>query len=390
MNVIQKENKTLTYLLCLLVILTNLSQMPIFVSGGITQYISMPLWIILFIYCVLHDKRPEFSAFKTIVSLAIFFGFFYQIASALNPAYQKTSLPSVLMISLFVLVCSSCIANDINVNSLNKILTSYVLSVIIVGISVYMTYIANASLTSRVYLYEEKNSISQILLTAWVIILFTKFDGNWKKRLFYLSIMAFFTYEILMLQSRASIIGIPIALAIALLNGRDSKGAKTMSVIFILVAIVLLFKKDTLDYFVEYVLYAGRNSANLNDLSSGRSEEWAQFSFQFDQNPLFGVGKCKRESIILTSLLEFGIVGGIPLLIIACSPLLYAMRIKRVVNITPLYLIYIVVAITYTINGIFEQLAPFGPGVKCYFLWFLYGIIATKIYSRDRMLLNYE
>ena len=29
----------------------------------------------------------------------------------------------------------------------------------------------------------------------------------------------------------------------------------------------------------------------------------------------------------------------------------------------------------YFTNGFFECLSPFGPGVKCYFLWLLFGLL---------------
>lgn len=40
----------------------------------------------------------------------------------------------------------------------------------------------------------------------------------------------------------------------------------------------------------------------------------------------------------------------------------------------------------YTIvNGLFEELAPFGPGVKCFSLWFYFGFyignLRRKVYA---------
>lgn len=376
----ESGNSTFTNMLCILVFLTNLSQMPIFVDEGITQYISMPLWIILLGYYILNNRYPILSAFKTVVNLTIVFGIFYLIMSALDPEYLRSALPSVLLISVFVLLCTSCIGAYVTDKDLSKIFTYYVISVVIVGLSVYERYIAQASLVSRTYLYDSKNSISQILLTAWLIILFTKFSGlKWTKYL-YGVIFIFLTYEIIMLQSRATIIGIPIALIIAIIKGNISKGTKTAAIIFCVGVIFLLMQGNTLDYFIEKVIYAGRNSNDINDLSSGRSSEWGAFFTEFSESPLFGVGKCKRESIILTSLLEFGLVGGVPLLIIAFSPLFFILKYSKYISRTNEFPIFLIIVITYCLNGVFEQLAPLGPGAKCYFLWFLYGIIGMRLY----------
>ncbi len=376
----ESGNSTLTKMLCILVFLTNLSQMPIFVDEGITQYISMPLWIILFGYNIVHNKYPNTAAFKTFVNSAMVFGFFYLIMSALDPAYSRSALPSVLLISVFVLLCTSCVGAYITDRDLSKIFTYYIVSVVIVGLSVFERYIAHASLESRIYLYDSKNSISQILLTAWLIILFTKFSGSRWTKYIYGVVLVFFTYEIIMLQSRASIIGIPIALIIAIKNGNISKSTKTAAIVFCVGAIFVLMKENAFEFFIEKVLYAGRNPNDLNDLSSGRSDEWSAFFTEFSESPLFGVGRCKRESIILTSLLEFGLVGGIPLLLIAFSPLFFIFKYSKYISGAKEFPIFLIIAITYCLNGIFEQLAPFGPGAKCYFLWFLYGIVGIRYY----------
>jgi len=313
------------------------------------------------------------------------FGLFYLIVSISDPEYSKSALPSVLLISVFVLLCTSCVGASVTDKDLSKIFTYYVVSVVIVGLSVFDRYIANASLESRIYLYDSKNSISQILLTAWLIILFTKFsDSGWTKYLYGVALI-FLTYEIIMLQSRATIIGIPIALIIAIIKGNISKGTKTAAIIFCVVVIFLLMQGNTLDYFIEKVIYAGRNSNDINDISSGRSGEWSNFFTDFSESPLFGVGKCKRESIILTSLLEFGLVGGIPLLIIAFSPLLFILKYSKYISGSNEFSIFLIIAITYCLNGVFEQLAPLGPGAKCYFLWFLYGIIGMRLYYNKRL-----
>ena len=72
-------------------------------------------------------------------------------------------------------------------------------------------------------------------------------------------------------------------------------------------------------------------------------------------------------------------------MIIAIYPLVWGL--KRKAMIEPLYIIFIAIALTYIQNGITEQLAPFGPGVKCYVLWFMMGtlvsIVQHNLYRRE-------
>ena len=38
----------------------------------------------------------------------------------------------------------------------------------------------------------------------------------------------------------------------------------------------------------------------------------------------------------------------------------------------------LLVAVTYFIDAVFEMLAPFGPGVRCFYLWLIFGIILAR------------
>ena len=37
--------------------------------------------------------------------------------------------------------------------------------------------------------------------------------------------------------------------------------------------------------------------------------------------------------------------------------------------------ILFLLSVGFIIDGLFEGLAPFGPGIKCYFLWLFFGIV---------------
>lgn len=379
------QNTFLSIFMCLLVILTNLSQMPVLVDAGTTQFLSVPAWGILFVYCLFSKHYPKVGAFKLYLWLAVFFTFFYLIACALDEAYTRTALPSVIFLATFVLLCSSAAGASLTEGDIERIFTCYILSVLVVGFDVYQTYLSNTTAffeETRMYLYGSKNSISQILLSAWILILFTKLKTKLWIRLAYIAAMLFLTYELLMLQSRASIAGMPVALLFAVWSSKTSRNTKIYAWIIIIAIVIALSYSGVFTYLRDYILYAGRNAADINDISSGRTMEWIKFADVFNEHPFFGVGRCKRESIILTALLEFGIVGGLPILIMALSPLFFMIKAFRRLKKDSVFSVFAVITLVYLLNGVFEQLAPFGPGAKCFFLWFLYGILATKLYIK--------
>ena len=194
------------------------------------------------------------------------------------------------------------------------------------------------------------------------------------KKIFYYLSFILLTVTLIGLKSRATLIVIPVIVAWVIFHGRLNKGVRNIVLIMLgLITIYLVYNPDFFNVLIDEVLLGGRSMGNLNDISSGRMNEWTSFWSDFQSAILFGHGRMKRESLILTSLLEFGIVGGGLILWIAIWPFYWTLRYCKKGN--RYYLIFSSIVIAYLINGIFEQLAPFGPGVKCFFLWFFMGIL---------------
>jgi hypothetical protein len=231
----------------------------------------------------------------------------------------------------------------------------------------------------RTYVYSSKNSVSQILLTAWILILILKLnEGKLLKKIFYICCFFISFYCIIFLKSRSTIIGIPIVVILIIINKNiNKKVMKRTLFLILLIFVIFLINRNTLNILVNEVMYAGRDARDISDISSGRSDEWENFFNDWKGNEIFGKGSAKRESIILTTFLEYGILGGVPLLIIAIYPIRWGIHRMRLYKSTNL-LIFTSIAFVYTINGFFEQLAPFGPGVKCYFLWFIFGLFKSN------------
>lgn len=383
-----KGNTFLSLLLLIVITLTNLSQLPFFVSQNITQIMVFPIWIFLLIYCILKNNAPQVTGIKKIIIYLALFSILYFFLCLVDNSYSRSSLPYSIYIATFVLFVSTCLGKKINQTDLNNIYTIYIISSLILSIAIYSQYIAGQSIESSIYLYEEKNSISQILLTTLILIFFTKLDNNsFFVKLFYITCAIFVIYELMALKSRASIIGIPITLLFGIYNGNNNNLRKISLIITSGIFILFIIKPNLWQFIIDNVILASRDSVDLNDISSGRSNEWENF-FKDWKFPLMGQGRCKRESIILTSLLEFGIIGGIPILLIALQPLIFCIKKYKYLKSNINFIILFVISINYCINGIFEQLAPFGPGVKCYFLWFLYGIITSMMYQSRKNKLN--
>lgn len=373
---IHKDKKT-AYLLLFVCAMTNLSQMPVFVELGITRFFSIPVWIVLAAQCLLHNNWV--IRFKTVtvpIVLACIFAVYYMAVSLFIPQYSM-ALPSQVFMSIFILAVSVMTGDELQDEDIYKVFTTYIVTGLVVCVNVFISYIYGNSLEGFDYLYDSKNSVSQILLTVWTLIILYKFKGQTKLKIVgYAIALMFVTYCMLALKSRATLIAMPLVVLLILCNGKSHKAARRVALALTAVAIVLLLNDDIYNTVVNEILLAGRGTEDMNMITSGRADEWKTFWSDWDGYELFGQGRRKRESIILTALLEFGIVGGGIILVLAVYPIYWGIQYLKKTN--PFYLCFMIIAVVYFVNGIFEQLAPFGPGVKCYFLWMMLGLLSAR------------
>lgn len=373
---------------CAVILITNLTQLPALVNFGITSQISMFVWFLFFVVCFYKDSVVWFGNTKPFLAITILFLIYFLIAGFINRAYFASQLPRSIFLTVFVFIVGLMAGRHLSEEEIKQGITCYIIGGIIVCVSVFMTYIFGRSLSGRAYLYVSKNSVSQILLTCWILIITLKFSD--RKKMGLVGLVAYsagfllLTYTMIALKSRATIIGMPIALMWFLMHGEANKKVRNFTVLILgIVTVLLIVNQDIFDLLVNEVLLGGRDRANLNDLSSGRMDEWMSFWNDIAGDWMFGHGRDKRESLILTALLEFGILGGSFILIIAIWPFIWGIR--NISTSNHMYMLFTSIALIYFINGVFEQLAPFGPGVKCYFLWFMFGMLKTM--QRGR---NYE
>lgn len=374
------EKSKFSMFVCIVVFLTNIGQTPTLIDNFQTRIMIIPLWLIFAAICILKNHMLYLGRSRFVWILAGLWTIIYLVGSLFINGYSNSDLPYTIYLSLFILLTGLMAGNNLKNNDMERIFTAYILSGMIVCVDTFLTYVYGRSFIGRVYSYDSKNSVSQILLTVWIIILICKFRVGLetRKKILYAGEFLLLTITLIGLKSRASLIAIPVVLMWLILHGKMNKQLRnTIFAILLFVFIFLIFNSRYVEILIYDVLLGGRDISNLNDISSGRASEWQTFFSDFINKPFLGHGRMKRESLILTSLLKFGLLGGGVILLIACWPLYWSIRYFRKKNSD--YLIFSSIAIVYLINGIFEQLAPFGPGVKCYFLWFLLGIYISSV-----------
>ena len=358
-----------------------LSQIPAFVASGVTSIISILAWLVLAFFSLMANRGKILLTVQYLLCIVMVLAGFYLVAAIFDNTYLQSDLPYVIVLSMFVLVIGNAVGAQSNRSDLNLIFKCYILSSTILAIVVYRDFFAQVTDTSPIYVYGEKNSTAQILITAVILIMTTQLGTKEKKRKWlYFGCLVILTAVILMTKSRATIIFFPFLVWLVLTSSSISKKYKRVILFCILIIVIVLMRnREFRDSLLNDILFAGRDSSDMNSLSSGRWEEWQSFFTDWGDGWLFGHGRMKRESLILTAFLEYGMFFGMLILVLAAYPLYFALR--KLPKQHSERTLLVCVAACYLVNGVFEQLAPFGPGVKCFFLWFLLGILASP--SKD-------
>ena len=372
------ENRRFVFLVALACILSNISQLPIFVSTGITQKLNMPIWIILLLYIFLKKRiKILYSTFKILFALICIFELLLIASIFTKNSYFNSSVLQGLILSIFIYCLGTFVGDKFTDKDLKFISLSYVISATLVALSIYIEYFsAGFDITSRQYVYASKNSISQIIFTAVVILMFIRFENHKVLNLMKVIVIIFEIMLLMLLKSRATIIGFGICLLYIILGKRFNRKMKYFLTMVIIVGVIALLVNDNLsDMFIGNIMFAGRNASNLDSLTSGRVSIITEFPALIRNHWLTGIGSLYFECFPLSCILQFGIITGTLILGVSYLPILKCLQFNR----RNIYCsIFILICVGYAINSLFEGLAPIGPGVKCYYMWFMYGILVAR------------
>jgi len=357
------------------VFLTVLSQMPSFVETSISHYLSTGSFLILFVIALIGNKTLYLP--KTILSFYLIFSVFIAIASIVDTGYFQSAHTYTLYLSLFVIITGMLISPQMTNDDFTSIYNGYIVGAFFVSVDLFFQFFRSVSFDSYVYIYGSKNSVSQILLTAAVLVLFTKLTKkNGVFTILYVGLEILIAYLLLSLKSRATLIAIPIIIVLFLFTKEINRKIKWIVCILSIALLVALFCDPKIyDTVVNQVFLNGRQGQSLDVISSGRISMFDRFFERIQGNWIFGIGNSYVESFPLSVILNYGIFIGGLLILFSIYPMLLPLRILKSGNYSEHTSAFFLIALSYWLNSLFEQLAPFGPGCKCFFLWLLVGLL---------------
>lgn len=378
---------TLVPVICLLTILTYVDLFP----ASIRYNLSYVVWIIAFAECIVSCKlRISFDVGRYVGGGILFFLLVFLLQLFSHKSYFGATCYSVaLCLGLFLI--GALLGQKYTQEDVRVICRWYVIAAVIIALIVFRKGIGiGFNLSSRQSFGVNKNSVGQILSTA-VCILLIGLDKS-KSRINSILRIVFSLFLVLMvflIRSRTSILcfGIVILVIIA---GKSTSNKVRWGIILglIAVALVVAINPSLRNTLVYNILLANRDATNLDSITSGRIVIYSSFDELMRGHGLFGNGARYYESFYLSNFVQFGWIIGLYLDLFTIW-MIYLIR-KRTIELDYHQLLYIV-ALSYSLNGVFEGLPPFGPGTKNLLLWLLFGIAMThvsRVKSGDESILH--
>ncbi len=358
---------------------TVLTQLPLFVVSGHSSTIAKAIWIVFAFFALLMKRKLRIPAravlfLGTVVWIAVLMCL---LSAVTGTGYTTSSIFTSLLLAAFICMIGLMVGPEFTRDELSLCCRAYAAASVLVGLAVFFQYFWGADISGTVYVYASKNSFAVIMMTAMVILLYL-FPQRQKIGSVLLSIVTivFLGYVIILSKCRAIIVTIPLVAAVYIVFSAIPKKRKAWFIGLCAGVCVLAWNEELMHTFVYDILFAGRGNSWM-EASSGRLEMWLRFWEDMDGKWLFGDGTSFREALILGAYMKYGLLIGTAVLAIAFWPLCTGIRMYRATKSAPAFLLMLV-ALVYTCDSFFEQLAPFGPGVRCFFLWLLLGILLSN------------
>lgn len=364
------ESRPYERLIMLTCFLCNLSQIPVLFSNRLLGISYMGCWILLLVVLWLNN----IGGIQPIHFIwPIVFDIFCVVMSVLNGGYISSDLFRPINLSAFIFLIGLLAGGYLEEESLKKISIAFISSALLVALYLYMNIFRGVDwANSGAYLYASKNSAGQIFLTAVILtaLLFLK-----EHKVLSMGVIAFCTALIIMMKSRATLVTLIIIAIYMLLFVIEKPSYKLLGIICIISMIIIILTNEGLyNLYIKQIMLNNKDIADISGITSDRDIQYRLFNQYFKNYFVAGTGGTYIESMPLAVLMSYGVIGGIPVLLYSLYPLYIGIKNVRIWQYKRFCHIIISLALMMWINGIFEEQSPFGPGVKCYFLWLITGI----------------
>ena len=331
-------------------------------------------WALVAVYLFLYTCRVYYTDLKIFILPGIIV-IIYVLGKIFDINYKFNYLYTLLVAS-FILLLGILLGINLYKEDFNKILYAYVISVIIFSVYIYFIIFKGVALSNAqsVKLENGKNSSSIIILSGLVLALYNDFILKRTKYIF----IAFLAFLIILIKSRTAMVCCLIAIIAKLFIGTKTLKSKLFYIaILLIVYYLLMYKTDFYDIVIKKIFLKNKelSEENFNEITSSRTERLKWLNNNFSSIWLLGAGGPPEvlENFYYYTVAIFGVFGSVFAFAYAFSPLFYIWKDRKEKKDGDLRINLFIITVVMLVGGIGEALCPFGPGVKCYLLWLVFG-----------------
>lgn len=351
------------------------AQLPdVIAISALKNILTYVPWVFVAVYSFIYTCRVYYTDLKIFILPAIML-FIYVLGGIFGISYKFNYIYTMAVAS-FILLLGILLGINLYKEDFNKILYAYVICVIIFSVYIYFVIFKGVALNDAesVKLEGGKNSSSIIILSGIVLLLYNDFILKRTKYLF----VAFMAFLIILIKSRTAMVCCLVALIAKIFIGTKSLKSKIIYIVLLLtVYLLLMYKTNFYDIAIKKIFLKNKelNEENLNEITSTRTDrfKWLENNFRYIWVLGAGVPPEVLENFYYYTVAIFGVFGSVFAFAYALSPFYFVWKDRKEKKDGDLRLNLFIITVVMLVGGIGEALCPFGPGVKCYLLWLMFG-----------------
>ncbi len=389
---LSKNKISIIHVLWVIVLaLMTLSELPFLkesIASSIMNILSFVILGIIILFGGIGNKI-SFKQFGGCVILLCLYFLILVISTLFSDInYLSFSLNRYIIISFLTLILSylsfSNNKKQISIDFLNEtyIIFLSILSLFAIAFSVKQGF----TLDSRTHFYGAgKNLVGFLFSIGMILCLYNFFNKKTIRKVISVSEFLILLLGVFFVQCRAAMVSFAMGILYLFFSSKAHLKYKVRAGIILFTLILIVGFNESLRGLLVSFFEAGRDSGSINDLSSGRIDDFNEAFSLFKENPFFGHGDHYIDNFFIYSLTSIGIISFIPLLIY----LIYVWKqfgFRKTKN-RSLMITMIIMLLT---NMMFEAYSPFGTGTRVFYIWMLFAYNANTLLLEKNKNVNFK
>lgn len=348
-----------------------ISQIPDVLNAGIDGIFKL-IWVLPLLYQLVISPKSYFDNQLIPYYLYVLFFTLYCLFMQLflEKSYMGADLYNMAISTMITMVSYNFWKKNETPSLLNLISLFILLGGSMLAVVIFKDYWNGGSLLSPLEAFDIKNALSPILLCCGVATLTLYKPQKSIYRLISYGLVIIIMGVMILLRSRATYVS-AIYILMYVIYASSNKRIKLWAAG--LTAVVLVFfltNAAFYDILFKDILVGGINSKSIDSVSSGRFTLISIVLTMIPNHPWIGNGNLYLDCMPIAMLAQYGIWG----CLIVFPFLFYLLRkCTRLQKTGPVGFTAFLLFTAFLVNSLFEAQTPFGPGIKCFIMWMLFG-----------------